>query len=110
MDIITFAPGKLIFGESDRQLTGIYMYFIIEGSVEVIKKGKRIAVIKAGSPIGEMGFFTGAPRTATVMTMDEVKVVEITYKNLDEVASKYPEMGWNILKAMVNRTYPKSQI
>jgi CRP-like cAMP-binding protein len=73
-----FARGAQVLkaGDSDRTL-----YLVASGQVEVVDESakirKRLAVIGAGSVFGEMAFFDGAPRSASVYALEEVEVLSL---------------------------------
>jgi CRP-like cAMP-binding protein len=58
-------------------------YFLIKGQVQILKRtGKSsgalsIATVKSGSFIGEMSLFTGGKRTASVVALTKVKLLEV---------------------------------
>jgi eukaryotic-like serine/threonine-protein kinase len=91
-ETVHFAPGTVIMNEGDEPDAA----FIIEkGHCEVIKirNGRRhtLRMLGPGDVFGETSIFTGLPRTATVVALDEVRAASITREALDfELAEK----GW----------------
>ena len=61
-----FEAGKIVFNEGD---TDTSVYILVEGNVEVLRGGERVAVIDVGDTfIGEISALTGQPRSASVRT------------------------------------------
>lgn len=65
-------PGETIIleGELDKSF-----YVVVEGAVEVSKGGRLIDILGTGDCFGEMGFVSGARRTATVRARDNVTIM-----------------------------------
>jgi CRP-like cAMP-binding protein len=56
------------------------LFVLIEGQAAVIKDNDSIAMLSAGSVFGEVGFFLGEPRTASVITTKKSLILRIKYK------------------------------
>ena len=72
------------------------MFIVHRGSVTVQVredgKVKPIRQLKEGGFFGEMGLFTGEPRTATVVANEETEVVEIKHHCLKPILEDNPEL------------------
>jgi tetratricopeptide (TPR) repeat protein len=90
-DSHTFSPGQLILEEGD---SGDSIFFIKSGHAQVIAHilGKQIelATLSPGDVFGEVAFLTGRPRTASVIALDNLKVIEFTKFLLEEIFARYP--------------------
>ena len=62
MNVVIAIKGDLILCEGD---AADVMYFIISGSVTVVRGGECIGTLKGGSVIGEMALVTDSHRNAT---------------------------------------------
>lgn len=76
---------------------GSSMFVIHRGSVriqvrEAGGKAKVIMKLAEGDFFGEMGLFTGEPRTATVIALEETEVLEITHDSLKPILEDNPEL------------------
>jgi CRP/FNR family transcriptional regulator, cyclic AMP receptor protein len=66
-------------GEPDRTL-----YFVLDGALEIIVHSGdglsmgRVALVRAGSVLGELAFFDGGPRSAGAWAVDACEVAAIT--------------------------------
>jgi small-conductance mechanosensitive channel len=88
-----FASGEKIVR---RGQDGKSMYVIHRGSVKVqITEDGKIKVLRnlsEGDFFGEMGLFTGEPRTATVVAQEETEVLEIKHTCLKPILEANPEL------------------
>lgn len=86
-----FQPGQGIIEEGD---TGDSIYFIRSGSAlvtaHILGRLVELAVLESGDIFGEVGFLTGRPRTASVLTLTELEVLEIDRALLEGVIRKTP--------------------
>lgn len=71
------------------------MVLILEGMVDVLKEntGEILATLKAGDIVGEMGFVSDEPRSASVLTQTRVEVLEIDKRLIQLVARRFPRIG-----------------
>jgi small-conductance mechanosensitive channel len=88
-----FAPGELIVRQGQQ---GKSMFVIHRGSVfvQIKEEGatKNIRKLHEGDFFGEMGLFTGEPRSATVVVEDETEVLEISNLCLKPILERNPEL------------------
>ena len=92
---ISVAPGEqfIMQGDEDR-----FLYVIAYGLVEVYKidnEGKEItiAMVGAGEPIGEMGYFSGGKRTACVRAIEPTQLVRARYDDLTHYFESVPRVA-----------------
>jgi CRP-like cAMP-binding protein len=52
-----------------------------------------LAIVNAGSAIGEGGFFAHAPRNATVQAVGDCKLWSLTYIKYTELSQKLPRVA-----------------
>lgn len=94
----SFAAGQTVLhaGEADRTL-----YIIAAGSVDVIVDGffgpRKIATITEGSVFGEMAFFDGAPRSATIVARESVDVLTLDRPSFERLAAWQPVTATSLL-------------
>jgi serine/threonine-protein kinase len=76
---VTFSAGETIIDDGDHGDAG---YIIARGEVEVFKNidGNRVSIkqLSSGDVFGETAIFAASPRTASVVALTEVKLVQIT--------------------------------
>lgn len=88
-----FAPDEPIVVEDQR---GESMFVINRGRVNISiddnGKTKYVGKLKEGDFFGEMGLFTGEPRTATVTAEEETEVLEIGHHCLKPILEENPDL------------------
>jgi CRP-like cAMP-binding protein len=92
---VSVAPGErfIMQGDEDR-----YLYVIAYGLVEVYKIDNfgneiTIAMVGAGEPIGEMGYFSGGKRTACVRATEPTQLVRARYDDLTHYFESVPRVA-----------------
>ena len=97
---VTLAQGDVLFrqGVSDRTL-----YFVASGSLSVhfedADKRIRLAIVGAGSVVGEGSFFTGLPRSATVQAGSACVLWGLLPMRFTELTHRKPELALSISMA-----------
>ena len=81
------------------------VYVVVSGRFEVWVEGRNgvIAEIGVGEPIGEIGFFSGVPRTATIIAARDSVVLELDRASFDGVARDVPAIHHTLLRALASR-------
>ena len=67
--------GAVLFKEGD---AGDALLVLLEGQVEVTKRGASLAKLDAGSVLGEMSLLDGDTRSATATALSDVKFLKIS--------------------------------
>lgn len=88
-----FAPGESVIRAGD---PGSSMFVVHNGrvSVQVSEKGRlrTVATLSDGAFFGEMALFTGEPRTANVVALEETEVLEIGHAAMKLVFDTNPDL------------------
>lgn len=94
--------GVPLVTEGERETS---LYLVIAGRFAVTRAGHDTVVceIGPGQPIGEIGFLTGAPRTATVTAQRDSLVLELNRGSFDELASRHPAVWPALAEALARR-------
>lgn len=77
---VTYSPGATVVREGD---PGDTLCIIAEGTVEVHKHGRVIAEMTAGDFFGEISLFDGRPRSATIVAVDDVVLLTISWPDFE---------------------------
>lgn len=89
-----FAPGELVIRAGDE---GSSMFVVHNGRVQVQVsdggKPRPVAVLSEGAFFGEMALFTGEPRTANVVAMEETEVLEIGHTAMKHLFETNPDLA-----------------
>jgi CRP-like cAMP-binding protein len=70
------AEGQILMKEGDYS---VELIAIEEGTADVIQGGKKIATLKEGDLIGEMGLLENRPRTADVIASSPMRLIKLTH-------------------------------
>lgn len=96
--------GDLLIKQGDTDRT---MYFLGQGSLQVFITGgppgtNRIAILRAGSVVGEPGLFSDGARMANVEAMTPCTVWALRGPRLEELAQRSPALALELLRAAGN--------
>ncbi len=70
------AEGQILMKEGDYS---VELIAIEEGTADVIQHGEKIASLKAGDLIGEMGLLEHRPRNADVIATSPMRLIKLTH-------------------------------
>jgi len=109
---VSVDPGKQFIFQDEPDPT---LYIIASGRVEVYRttlEGKHvhIAYVDAPEPIGEMGYFQGGIRNASVRAVDSVELLQADYSKLTHYFEYVPRVAHEFMKIVENRRYATAQI
>jgi CRP-like cAMP-binding protein len=83
------------------------MFVVNNGRVEVqvLDKGgpRTVAVLTEGNFFGEMALFTGEPRTANVVALEETEVLEIGHAAMKHIFETNPSLAESISWTITER-------
>ena len=86
-------------GSVDRTL-----YFLESGSLSVHYEDEsgrvHLAILNAGSVVGEAGFFAGMPRNATVQAASDCKLWNLTHSRFADLSLKVPRVALALALAL----------
>ena len=102
---VSYASGEEFIREGENDPT---LYILIEGQLEVFKKDKNgknihLAYINPVEPIGEMGYFQGGIRTASVKTTKQSELLRAPYLNLTHYFEHVPRVANAFLEVIQQR-------
>ncbi len=81
---------------------------IVEGAVEVKRKGRKINTLGPGQFVGEMALISGGPRNATITTTQQTSVLAFTDRQFWDLLKRVPEIQPSIIKALGERLQPNT--
>lgn len=99
-DLIEMPAGTQLIREGAQG--GDFMV-IVEGAVDVTRKGRRINTLGSGDFIGEMALISGGPRNATVTTTKHTSLLAVTERQFWELLESVPKIQLSVLKALGER-------
>jgi adenylate cyclase len=91
-----------------RDSVGDCLFVIAAGSVQVIghydgAEESTLATLGPGECIGEMGYFTGGRRTASVRAIQRTELLRLSYHDLEECFRVVPNLAGGFLKIITHR-------
>ncbi|MEO9682069.1 MAG: patatin-like phospholipase family protein [Tateyamaria sp.] len=96
----TFGRGVYLIEEGDAADT---LYIVLRGRFTVLIGGHAIAEIAKGEPVGELAFFAGGTRTASVVAARDSAVLSLSRAAYDALAAHTPALANGILAAVSRR-------
>lgn len=105
--IVIKSANTVLLKEKD---TSKEMYFILDGEVKVTIGGTEIASIGPGQFFGEMSMVDGLPRSATITTVTECRLLEIDAKNFETIIRAEPSIAVRLLETVIKRFRAQNEI
>src|ERR687884_670611 len=101
------AAGTVFFSENEKAsrlfLKRDKMYFLVEGRVALVAKGRTIGEPKVGEIFGEMAAISDSPRSATAVAQTPCRVISLDDKGFAAALQKKPEFALMMLGTMITR-------
>jgi CRP-like cAMP-binding protein len=99
--------GTRIFSENEKAsrffLQSNKMYYLLEGEVTLVAKGKPVRTVTPGQIFGEWAAVSEAPRSATAIAGTACRVIALDDKALRSALAKKPEFAIMLLSMMIGR-------
>ncbi|CAM2067793.1 Cyclic nucleotide-binding domain-containing protein [Sulfidibacter corallicola] len=97
--------GEVISNEGDPSDT---VYIIVEGTASVEKTDpfgnrNRLATVRSGALLGEMGVFLNMKRSATIVAHSDMTLIEFTNQNFINALPKTPDITVRLLKSLADK-------
>ena len=93
-------PGRVLCKEGE---IGHEFFVLVNGKVQVLRKGRRVATLTGGDFVGEIALVTELPRTATVTTETPVRLFVLTTREFDAVLDRNPKVERKVLRTLARR-------
>lgn len=109
---ITLLPGEQFIYQDQHDPT---LYILASGKVEVYQSDPdgnttHIAYVKPPEPIGEMGYFQGGLRTASVRAVESTQLLRAGYSDLTHFFENVPRVGHAFLQMVEARRRSTEEI
>jgi CRP-like cAMP-binding protein len=100
-----FLPGEVIIQEGDFSQE---LYIIVTGRARIVKdRGgpheRELAVVGPADFIGDMAIFEAAPRSATVVAVEEAELLVLSSEKFKQTIYQIPEMAFEIFRELSAR-------
>ena len=95
----TYEPNQQVYKVGE---PGSEMLILLHGQVMIVSQaGEPLGSVTSGTCIGEMGLFTGHPRSAIVVAMTASGGVSIRKVDMEVLMTRYPAMYVKVLRNIV---------
>jgi CRP-like cAMP-binding protein len=93
---------------AERNLTsegsgGFEFIVLVEGTADVVRKGRVVNELGPGDFVGEISLVTGQPRTATVKTREPARILVLTASGFRALMHDVPSIQDKVLAAITAR-------
>ena len=106
----TYRAGQIILCEYE---PGDSFYLIQSGRVKIVKIfgniEKTIDILKPGEFFGEMALLENAPRSASIIALDDCKLLEFNRDNFQVLMTGNPQMALKLLALFAHRIYDQKR-
>jgi CRP-like cAMP-binding protein len=99
-DEVTLPEGRKLTVEG---ASGKEFVVIVEGFADVQRKGRKVNSLRSGDFLGEIALVTGAPRTATVTTTTQARLLVITAPAFRSLLRRMPSLQLKVLDTLAAR-------
>ena len=101
-DELDLGEGATLIREGER---GREFIVVVEGTVDVTRKGKKIRELGAGDFIGEIALVSDVPRTATVTATSPVRLLVVTDRAFRGLVEQMPSIATKVLQSLGERLH-----
>ena len=101
-DELDLAEGATLIREGER---GREFIVVVDGTVRVTRKGKKVRDLGAGDFIGEIALVSDVPRTATVTATSPVRLLVVTDRAFRALIEQTPSIATKVLQSLGDRLY-----
>ena len=95
-----YGIGETVVREGEE---GDSLFIVLRGDLEVRAGKEKVGTLSAGDFFGEMSLLTGERRRATVRTVDEVRLLEISKDALQPILHAHPQVAEGLSAALERR-------
>lgn len=98
LDQMVLAPGTVVVREED---PGDDMYFVLEGSASIKRRGLELRAIGPGDHFGELALLAFTRRAATVIVRRPLRVARLSRARYLELSRRAPQTALRLLEALL---------
>jgi CRP/FNR family transcriptional regulator, cyclic AMP receptor protein len=102
-DEIDLRQGKVLTRQG---APGREFFVLLEGTVEIVRDGKRIDTLGEGDFFGELALISNIPRTATVTATSPIRVLVVFARDFRRLLQEDASIAMKVLGVMAERMPP----
>jgi len=102
-DEVDLREGKVLTRQG---APGREFFVLLEGTVEVVRDGKRISTLAGGDFFGELALISNIPRTATVTATSPIRALVVVGRDFRRLLSEDTGIAAKVLGTMAERMPP----
>ncbi|MDQ3031854.1 MAG: cyclic nucleotide-binding domain-containing protein [Myxococcota bacterium] len=91
---LTLAAGEIVISEGEASET---LFLVVEGGVDVVRNGNKLAELGPGSHFGEMALLSQRPRSATVRTLVATRLLALDRPQFYALMQQEPTLAGKFL-------------
>ncbi len=104
-DEVTFLPNEVVMREGE---PGSELYLLLEGKLDVYlgwetPEQSRLGKIRAVDYVGEMAILDDEPRGATIVAVEQARVLSLEGQILKDLILQMPEIAFEIFRVLTGR-------
>ncbi len=99
-DELAFAPAEKVVAEGD---LGETLFVVLEGEGKVVRGGRKVGAVLPGDFFGELSAIDGAPRSASVIALTQMRVLRLFRHTLLRLIEDEPQVSMKLLDGIVLR-------
>lgn len=106
LNLCAARPGDILCQEGK---PGDALYFILEGSADVLKDEHQVATLGPGEVFGEMAILTNEPRSATVVACTPMELYELKRADFNVLVPQSPSLSRALSRILARRLQATTQ-
>lgn len=99
-DELDLPEGRVLIRENER---GREFFVLLDGEVEVRRKGRRVRTQRGGEFFGEIALVSRLPRTASVTARSPVRALVIRDVEFHALLRRKPQIALKVLESLADR-------
>jgi CRP/FNR family transcriptional regulator, cyclic AMP receptor protein len=100
LEEVTVPPGRLL---CEQGTIGREFFLIVEGQASVKRNNRKVATLGTGQYFGELALLDRRPRSASVVSDNEMKLLVLGQRQFNGVLDAVPALSRKMLAAMATR-------
>ncbi len=93
-----YPAGSVIMAQGDASQE---LIVILAGEVDILEFGNKVVTRKAGEALGEIGFFTQSPRSASALAKTPVDALVIDDQDFQTLLARDPRLGLELARGVI---------